>query len=158
MKGKRGESVTSMLMYALFEMAIIALFAAAILIKVNAAVNDQTYYQRFIARDAALTVDAMHAMEGNFVIDYRYSTPKPSRLDFFLDHSDFGASDTSSRDNQNRYEVKFLFGTDEANKAMNSTSLEVSTNSVSDESKKIFSREFRIQKIGNEINLSEVGE
>ncbi|MBN1792118.1 hypothetical protein JW826_00320 [Candidatus Woesearchaeota archaeon] len=159
MKGKRGDAGLSLVMYALFEIAIIAMFLAASFMKVNAAVNDQTYYQRFVARDVAMTVDAMQSAEGDFNILYSYSTPKPSTLDIVLRKTMIEVYDSKQRGNDNKIPISFLFGYG------GNVSIEESILEHSDEKRyygadqeEFFATAFKIRKYHGNVSFVQVEE
>jgi hypothetical protein len=149
MGSKRGVAGMSMVLYALLDILLVALFLAAVTIRVSDATNDQTYYQRFIARDLALTVDALHAAEGSFSMKYAYATPKKSELDVELGYGRVSLYPSSQRNNTQKSASSFLFGQNENITIMNSTLHAVP------EIDEIYSREFIIAKNASSILLKE---
>jgi hypothetical protein len=148
---KRGQASSSELVYLMVEVALIAMFIAAVLIRVNQAVNDQTFYQRFFARDTALLADALLAAEGDFALDYHARTSREANLDFYLNQGSFSVVD--SRQDNNSSRVEFLFGTGKIVKVVPGSSLE-SDNPVRSEASNRFVREFSLYKAGNLLNIS----
>lgn len=146
---KRGVAGMSMVLYALLDILLVALFLAAVTIRVSDATNDQTYYQRFIARDVALTIDAIHAAEGSFSMNYAYATPKKSELDIELNPDRISLYPSSQRNHTRKSASSFLFGQIGNITILNSTLLGVP------ETDEIYSREFIIKKNASSIWLNE---
>src|SRR5512141_1741816 len=107
MRGKRGDGSQSSLFFAIFEVLLIAIFIAAVFGMINKALSDQTYYQRYLARDLALTLDSMHAAPGDFELYYSYATPKPTSLDIGIKPGSVTISPAAQR-NETDAGSKFL--------------------------------------------------
>jgi lysophospholipase L1-like esterase len=111
MRGKRGRGILSLLLYTAAEIALIFLLVMMVLYKVNTAVNDNTYIKRFIARDAALLIDSIHAGEGDFLVRYLILTKKDISLDLSLESSKFVVSEVKERsEGETQKGASFLFG------------------------------------------------
>ena len=111
MKGKRGQAILSSLIYTVVELAIVAMFIAAVLIKVNVAVNDDTYQKRFYARDLALLTDSMMAAEGDFQMQHEIVTQKILDVDINLKPVTVAIMDHEENGENVPSEISFLFGT-----------------------------------------------
>lgn len=105
---KRGKNAFVLLFYFFFSLVFSALFIIAVMSKVNAAVNNSLFYKKFYSRDLALLVDALHASNANFSIDYDFYTRKSS-IDVNLTKDRVIVSDSSELPLEQRAQTVFLF-------------------------------------------------
>ena len=152
MRGKRGQIETK-LIFILIELALIAMFIAAVMYRVNNAVNDQTYYQRFYARDVALLYDSISASEGDFRIIYELSTSKPVDLNFYLNQGIVSVYDARKGEEKNK--VSFLYGKSRITTAQESSSIDDKTSELQENNKK-YVRLLKIEKEGANLLIGDV--
>jgi hypothetical protein len=129
MKGKRGQAILSSLIYTAVELAIVAMFIAAVLVKVNSSVADDTYQKRFYARDLALLTDSMMAAEGTFQLEHEIVTQKPLDIDIQLKIGSIAVKDHTNDPDEIPSETSFLFGTNPSVKITPSVSTQATANS-----------------------------
>ncbi|MBW2990162.1 hypothetical protein KY348_00485 [Candidatus Woesearchaeota archaeon] len=107
---KKARSMIATSFYVLFGLMLGAFFVIAVLGRVKDAVGDSAYHKKFYSRDLALLVDALHASNGKFVVDYDVNLPDNMLLDFGLEPGAVILTDRSDTLMDNRHKTAFLFG------------------------------------------------
>ena len=158
MRQKRGQAGITSTIYALLELAILAMFIAVVLIKVTNTVNDQTYLKRFYVRDIALLADTMHSAEGDFKIQYEMITHKKTDMDIYLSSGKVSISSASSgRDQQDGAppaSISFLFGQDNNTQVTPSASYNNELGNIESENG-VFQRFALLQKKEGKLTISD---
>lgn len=106
---KRG-SWEDFFMYLLLSLFLAAFFVFAVFSKVNAAVNDSSYFKTFYSRDLALLVDSLHAANGEFSVNYDLNTRKKMNLDADLASDKVILTDDADKPVDERPQTSYVFG------------------------------------------------
>ena len=107
---KKSQESFVIMFYLLFGLMLAAFFIFGVFFKVKAAVSDSSYHKNFYSRDLALLVDALHASNGDFVIDYDMNYPENMRLDLALEPDRVFLTDHSNIPVDERLQTSFRFG------------------------------------------------
>jgi hypothetical protein len=107
---KRGKSALALLFYTLFSLMLAAFFIIAVMSKVKAATNDSLFYKKYASRDLALIVDSLHAVNGEFVVNYEMYIPAKAFMDVSLEKDKVLLTDRSDQPVEMRAQTSFVFG------------------------------------------------
>ena len=107
---KKAQSITMVLFYSLFGLILAAFFVFAVMGVVRDATNDSSYRKKFYASDLALLVDSLHAVNGNFSINYEMNIPEKMQMDIDVTQDKVIVTDSSDVPLENRHQTTFPFG------------------------------------------------
>lgn len=99
--------------YVAFGLILGAFFVLAVFLRVQDALGDSSFHKRFYSRDLALLVDALHAGNGRFIIDYDINPPDKMFLDVSLEPDNVFLTDRSDKPVELRSKTMFRFGYNE---------------------------------------------